>query len=162
MKIANIDFSKPLLNALRDGKLVVFAGAGVSMGEPACLPSFEDLANRIAQGTGKTRQEKETIDRFLGRLQHDRVNVHVRAARELSPPDLKATDLHRNLLRLYSNAEQVRVVTTNFDLLFKQAAKDVFTSSQPDVFRAPALPLGGINSMASSTSTGQSATLTGW
>ena len=48
MKIANIDFPKPLLNALRDGELVVFAGAGVSMGEPACLPSFEALANRIA------------------------------------------------------------------------------------------------------------------
>ncbi len=142
MKIANIDFPKPLLNALRDGKLVVFAGAGVSMGEPARLPSFEDLANRIAQETGKTRQEKETIDRFLGRLQHDRVNVHVRVARELSPPGLKATDLHRNLLRLYSNAEQVRVVTTNFDLLFEQATKDVFTSSQPEIFRAPALPLG--------------------
>ena len=38
----NIDFPKPLLNALRDGELVVFAGAGVSMGEPACLPNFED------------------------------------------------------------------------------------------------------------------------
>ena len=142
MKIANIDFPKPLLNALRDGKLVVFAGAGVSMGEPACLPSFEALAHRIAKGTGKTLQDGEPIDRFLGRLQHDGVDVHARAARELSPPDLKATDLHRDLLRLYSNAEQVRVVTTNFDLLFEQAAEGVFNNSQPDVFRAPALPLG--------------------
>ena len=142
MKIANIDFSKPLLNALRDGELVVFAGAGVSMGEPACLPSFEALANRIAKGTGKTLQDREPIDRFLGRLQHDGVNVHVRAAEELSKPDLKATELHRNLLRLYSNAGQVRVVTTNFDLLFEQAVEGVFNNSQPDVFRAPALPLG--------------------
>lgn len=142
MKIANIDFPKPLLNALRDGELVVFAGAGVSMGEPACLPSFEALANRIAKGTGKTLQDREPIDRFLGRLQHDGVNVHDRAARELSPPGLKATDLHRNLLRLYSNAEQVHVVTTNFDLLFEQAPEGVFNNSQPDVFRAPALPLG--------------------
>ena len=142
MKIANIDFPKPLLNALRDGKLVVFAGAGVSMGEPAFLPNFEDLANRIAQGTGKTLQDGEQIDRFLGRLQDDGVKVHDRAARELSLPGLKTTDLHRNLLRLYSNAEQVRIVTTNFDLLFEQATEDVFNNSQPDVFRAPALPLG--------------------
>ncbi len=142
MKIANIDFPKPLLNALRDGELVVFAGAGVSMGEPACLPNFEDLANRIAKGTDKTLQDGEQIDRFLGRLQHDGVNVHVRAVKELSPPGLKATDLHRNLLRLYSNTGQVRIVTTNFDLLFEQAAEGVFNDSQPEVFRSPALPLG--------------------
>ena len=142
MKIANIDFPKPLLNALRDGELVVFAGAGVSMGKPACLPGFEDLANRIAQGTGKVRQEKETIDRFLGQLQDEGVKVHDRVTRELSPPGLKATDLHRNLLRLYSKAEQIRVVTTNFDLLFEQAVEDVFNHSQPREFHAPALPLG--------------------
>ena len=142
MKIANIDFPKPLLNALRDGELVVFAGAGVSMGEPAYLPSFKDLANKIAEGTGKTLQDREPIDRFLGQLQHDGVNVHTLAAKKLSPIGLQATDLHQNLLRLYSKAEQVRVVTTNFDLLFEQAAKDVFTSNQPEVFRAPALPLG--------------------
>ena len=142
MKIANIDFPKPLLNALRDGELVVFAGAGVSMGEPACLPSFKALANKIAKETGKTLQDGEPIDRFLGRLQHDGVNVHALATKELSPPGLKATELHQNLLRLYSNAEQVRVVTTNFDLLFEQAAAGVFNNSQPDVFGAPALPLG--------------------
>ena len=142
MKIANIDFPKPLLNALRDGKLVVFAGAGVSMGEPAYLPSFKALADMIAQGTGKTLQNREPIDRFLGRLLHDGVKVHTLAAKKLSPPGLQATDLHRNLLRLYPNAEQVRVVTTNFDLLFEQAAEGVFNNSQPDVFRAPALPLG--------------------
>ena len=142
MKIANIDFPKPLLNALRDGELVIFAGAGVSIGEPACLPSFKALANKIAKETGKTLQDGEPIDRFLGRLQHDGVNVHALATKELSPPGLKATELHQNLLRLYSNAEQVRVVTTNFDLLFEQAAAGVFNNSQPDVFGAPALPLG--------------------
>ncbi len=44
MRIAKINFPAPLLNALRNGKLVVFAGAGVSMGEPACLPNFEHLS----------------------------------------------------------------------------------------------------------------------
>lgn len=141
MKIANIDFPKPLLNALRDGELVIFAGAGVSMGEPACLPSFKDLANKIAEGTDKTLQDGEP-DRFLGQLQDEGVKIHDLAARELSPPGLKATDLHRNLLRLYSKSEQVRVVTTNFDLIFEQAAVDVFIDSQPRVFQAPALPLG--------------------
>ena len=40
MRIGGVDFPEPLLNALRDGRLVVFAGAGVSMGPPACLPGF--------------------------------------------------------------------------------------------------------------------------
>ena len=141
MKIADIDFPEPLLAALRDGKLVVFAGAGVSMGEPACLPDFESLADRIAAGTGQTRQNSEPVDRFLGRLQHIQVDVHARAAQALSREDLEPTDLHRDLQRLYSDAGKVRIVTTNFDRLFEQASKDVL-DSQPEGFRAPALPLG--------------------
>ena len=150
MKIAEINFPSPLLSALRDGKLVVFAGAGVSMGEPACLPSFKTLAEKIAQGTGEVLQEKESEkeserepeDRFLGRLHQKGVKVHERAVQELSCNNPKPTDLHRNLLRLYQkNGEQVRIITTNFDLLFEEAAQDVF-DTVPEVFRAPALPLG--------------------
>ena len=37
-------------STLRDGRLVVFAGAGVSMGEPARLPDFESLARTISTG----------------------------------------------------------------------------------------------------------------
>ena len=141
MRIAEINFPAPLLNALRDGKLVVFAGAGVSMGEPACLPSFKHLAQTIARGGVQELQDGEEIDRFLGRLQHEGVKVHERAAEMLSRDALEPTELHRNLLRLYPDSGPVHIVTTNFDLLFEQAAEDVF-GSVPEVFRAPALPLG--------------------
>ena len=141
MKIAQIDFPVDLLNALRDGELVVFAGAGVSMGEPAGLPDFKHLAQIIAQGGVQELQDREEIDRFLGRLQHEDVKVHERAAEVLSRDGLETTELHRNLLRLYSDAGPVYVVTTNFDLLFEQAAAELF-GSVPEVFRAPALPLG--------------------
>ena len=141
MRIAEIDFPGPLLNALRNGELVVFAGAGVSMGEPACLPSFKHLAKMIAKGTGKVLHCGDPIDHFLGELQHEGVKVHERAAEALFRDDLEPTELHRNLLRLYSNTEQVRIVTTNFDLLFEQAVEELF-DSQLEVFRAPALPLG--------------------
>ena len=142
MKIAGIDFPKPLINALHDGELVIFAGAGVSMGEPACLPNFKHLAKTIAEGTGETLTAGEEIDHFLGRLQHGKVKVHERAAEVLAQDNLKFTELHRNLLRLYPGVGKVRVVTTNFDLLFEQAAEDIF-GSVPEVFRAPALPSGG-------------------
>lgn len=138
MKIAGIDFPSPLLSALRDGKLVIFAGAGVSMGEPACLPSFKTLAEKIAQGTGEVLQDGEE-DRFLGRLHDKGVEVHKRAVRELSRNNPKPTPLHKNLLRLHQKSEQVRVVTTNFDLLFEEAAQDVF-GTVPKVSQAPELP----------------------
>ena len=141
MRIAGINFPVPLLNALRDGELVIFAGAGVSMGEPACLPNFKHLAQMIAQEGVQELQDGEEIDRFLGRLQHGDVKVHERAAEVLSRDGLEPTELHRNLLRLYPDAGPVHVVTTNFDLLFERATEEVF-GSVPEGFRAPALPLG--------------------
>ena len=141
MKLGDIYFPEPLLDALRNDRLVVFAGAGVSMGEPANLPDFKSLAETIAEGTGKTLKANEPEDRFLGELKHSGVNVHKRAAEELCRTDPKPTQLHRDLLRLFSRPESVRIVTTNFDLLFEQATGEVFDLS-PEVFRAPALPLG--------------------
>ena len=136
-----IRFPESVKSALRDGRLVVFAGAGVSMGEPARLPGFESLARTIARGTGESRKENEPVDRFLGRLKHKGTKVHELAAKALSREDLAPTTLHRDLLRLYSDASRLRIVTTNFDLLFEQAAADLFDTA-PDALRAPALPLG--------------------
>ena len=69
MKIKGIDFPAGLLNALRDGELVVFASAGVSMGPPAGLPSFRKLAERVTEGTSQSIAGSETEDQFLGRRQ---------------------------------------------------------------------------------------------
>lgn len=140
MKLAGIDFPDPVLDALRDGNLVVFAGAGVSKRDPAKLPNFEDLAKKIAEGSGRTLQDEEPVDRFLGKLKHSGVEVHKQAKDILTPPPLP-TESHKDLLRLYPDAKSVRIVTTNFDCLFEQATKEIF-DSVPEVFRAPALPSG--------------------
>ena len=66
MRIKGVDFPVRLLNALRDERLVVFAGAG--------LPSFCKLAERVADVTDQSRARKdygkvvesETDDQFLG------------------------------------------------------------------------------------------------
>ena len=141
MKLLEIDFPKTLLDALSNDRLAVFAGAGVSMGEPANLPNFGRLTEAIARGTGKMPEDNESEDKFLGRLKRGGTKVHECAARELSQTDLEPTELHRNLLRLFSKPESVRIVTTNFDLLFEWAAEKEFDSNPP-VFRAPDLPLG--------------------
>ncbi|MDD2736267.1 MAG: DUF4020 domain-containing protein [Desulfuromonadaceae bacterium] len=139
MRFGSIDIPQHLLDALKKGKLVVFAGAGVSMGEPANLPDFWELASYIADGTGKTPDEP--FDRFLGKLHHSGVDVHSRAAARLNRVGLEPTELHRDLLKLFPTPEKLRLVTTNFDLLFEKAAESINRHST-DVFRAPALPLG--------------------
>ena len=111
------------------------------MGTPANLPNFEDLATAIAEGTGEAQQESEPVDRFLGRLTSRGTNVHERAADALRGSTPEPTALHGDLLRLYRTPQSVRVVTTNFDALFEQAAAHVFDRA-PSVFTAPALPLG--------------------
>ena len=141
IRLGDIYFPRPLLDALSNDRLVVFAGAGVSMGKPANLPNFRRLTEAIAQGTGEKPKDNETEDQFLGRLKSDYVDVHELAAKELRRNDPEPTDLHSDLLRLFSRPELVRIVTTNFDLLFERAVEEAFDLN-PEVFRAPALPLG--------------------
>lgn len=138
-KLANVDFDDCVLDALRNDKLVVFAGAGVSMGPPSNLASFWQLASNVAQNTGLA--PAEPLDRFLGQLQHRGVKVHERAAQLLSPEGSAPNALHIDLLRLFSTVGRIRVVTTNFDLHFETAAETLF-GSVPEIYRAPALPLG--------------------
>lgn len=141
-KLGPIWIDDRILDAIRDDRLVVFAGAGVSMGPPANLPDFVKLAKDIAAGTGLVLTEMEPIDRFLGLLAHQGVEVHQRAAHRLSDPESAPTALHLNLMRLLSKPDRVRLVTTNFDLHFQTASQTVFGQC-PRAFCAPALPLGG-------------------
>ncbi len=139
IKIGGIKFPVALLDALRDSRLVVFAGAGVSMGEPACLPSFGKLADMIAEGTGEIRGKNESPERFLGQLAYGEVDVPAIAADILSGG--RYTSLHENLLRLYQKAGFVKLVTTNFDTLFEKAAEAVF-GKPIDSFDPYSLPRG--------------------
>lgn len=138
-KLGGIDFDERILDALRDNNLVIFAGAGVSMGPPSNLASFWRLAEQIAEGTGL--EVEQPLDRFLGQLQHKQVHVHTRAADRLSLPGSAPNALHRDLLRLFGSGEKVRLVTTNFDDHFTTAYIEQF-GKQPIIYSAPALPLG--------------------
>ena len=138
MKIAGIDFPEEILDALRDGNLVVFAGAGVS--KAAGLPDFKELSEQIAEGSGKKQEDGETEHEFLDRLKSCKVNVHNRAAKILDSQNKLPAELHKNLLRLFSDVESVRIVTTNYDRLFEQAAQGIFDSVPS--YHVPALPSG--------------------
>lgn len=139
-KIGNINFDDRIFSAIRDGKLVIFAGAGVSMGEPSNLPSYEKLAQMIASGTG--REAKKPYDKFLGQLEFHGVPVHKQAAGIFASIEGKPTTLHRDLLRLFRVKEHVRIVTTNYDHHFTTAANSLFDGPLKE-YISPALPKGG-------------------
>lgn len=138
-RLGSLDFDDRILDAIEDSKLVVFAGAGVSMGPPSNLDNFWKLAEKIARNTGLTPDLP--LDRFLGVLEHRGVAVHQRAVELLSPEGSAPNDLHRDLIRLFGSAGRIKLVTTNFDIHFETAAQEVY-GSLPEVYRAPALPLG--------------------
>ena len=149
VRIGGIDWPEPLIDALNEDRLVVFAGAGVSMGEPSNLPDFEGLADQIARGQSrKLKRVKvedtdvaepvigdenthlyrldEPIDTFLGELDRNDIDVRERACRLLKEQQAEHSNLHTDLLRLFREPSKIRVVTTNFDTLFEKAALSRF------------------------------------
>lgn len=71
----------------------------------------------------------------------DKKQVHEAAAKRLLT-NTQPTDLHRELVRLFGDPAKVRIVTTNFDNHFTDAATEVFPGKDVPEFHAPALPLG--------------------
>jgi hypothetical protein len=135
-----VDIPEELLRAQREGQLVVFAGAGISMGNPSNLPNFDKLADRIAGGALR-REDGEPVDRFLGRLVDQGVNVEGIARQIIADPSSKHTAAHEHLVNLFPTLDCLRIVTTNFDRHFTTALANAYGSSAP-VYVGPALPLG--------------------
>jgi hypothetical protein len=142
MRINSVDFPESLFKAQKDGSLVVFAGAGVSIPPPSNFPDFDLLAEQVAAGV-LDREKDEPVDRFLGRLKDKGVEVHEKVTRILSDRNSKFNALHLNLLRLFEEPNKLRLVTTNFDLHFTSAGIQRFPAPDSfEIYSAPALPLG--------------------
>jgi hypothetical protein len=65
MRLNDVDFPQRIIDAQKRGKLVLFAGAGVSIDAPSNYPNFVDLAAEIG-GPDFPRNENELIDRYFG------------------------------------------------------------------------------------------------
>ena len=138
MIFADVRLPDELRIALEEGRLVIFAGAGISVPPPSNLPLFNGLASEICGF--RVPQGKE--DRALGKQAGMGTDVHSAAARRLYNPKTHFTEMHRQLLRVFGSASKVRIVTTNFDNHFSEAARSVFRRGRVAEFYAPALPLG--------------------
>jgi hypothetical protein len=100
MLFDTLDIPESLLAAQDDGTLVVFAGAGVSIGAPSILPSFAELAELIAQRP-LTDLEKSRLDHFLGELKVEGRDVPALAVQALNRPGPRHTLLHEEIVRLF-------------------------------------------------------------
>lgn len=129
------DIPSELLQAHEEGRVVFFCGAGISY--PADLPGFKGLIEEIYKrcGTGFEKLEKEAFEQgrydTVLHLLEKRIPGQRRCVREklaeILKPNLRrkgATDTHAALLKLGRNRTgDLRLVTTNFDHIFHNAAK---------------------------------------
>lgn len=137
-----VNLPDALVDAQRDGKLVVFAGAGVSMGAPANFPNFKGLAREIGAGSLEP-QKDEPEERYLGRLADMGVRVHERAQELLGDPRSRPTPLHCALVSLFAGGDALRIITTNFDRHFTTVCRARF-AGEFEQYCAPAVPLGRV------------------
>src|ERR1019366_6538031 len=80
-------------------------------------------------------------EQTLGGLVKQGKKIHEATAKRMLT-NTAPTDLHKEIVRLFGDADKVRVVTTNFDNHFTDVAKEVFSGQTVIEYHAPALPLG--------------------
>lgn len=135
MLLNGINYPNKIIDDLNNNKLVIFAGAGVSMGAPTKLPNFEQLASTIAEGTGLSKDENESCDAFLGKLKSQGICVNEEAAKHIDKACTVHNELHKAIVNVFKH--DIRIVTTNYDHMFEQVL-----DSSIKIYDAPALPLG--------------------
>lgn len=121
-----------LIQAHQDGRVVFFCGSGISV--PCGLPNFCGLVDQIYKRLNieKTDLEKKLnhakqYDQILESLEKrkSRIKVRKELMHVLTPTRKKlTTKTHLSLLRLSeSDVGVYKIVTTNFDRIFEDAAK---------------------------------------
>ena len=139
-----------LLQAHEEGKVVFFCGAGVSCS--VGLPNFKDLVKLIYKNlyTEFYDNEKEAFDKkqydiTLNKLEK-RIPGQRFALRRALRKSLTLThqdqdiNLHRSLVQLSIHKDNsIKLITTNFDLIFEQAMIELNLSVKCD--SAPNLPI---------------------
>lgn len=143
MTLSDIEYADEILSAISRGQLVVFAGAGTSVGHEMQLPGFANLAKEVARQCHRplSKEQEEYPDKYLGRLSDDfGVKVHQITQRIIGNSKDKCNPLHRGILGLFKAGDRAKIVTTNYDQGFEAAAS--LSGMETRSYSAPALPSG--------------------
>ncbi|MGC9321355.1 MAG: SIR2 family protein [Kosmotogaceae bacterium] len=145
----HVDIPTELIRAQEEERLVVFAGAGVSMASPSNIPGFVDLAKAVAKSYGQKyyvkQQRVQPPDVFLGSLnsKNGGLGVHEIVKQIMSEQTSRPSQLHSLIPLLFKSARDLKIVTTNYDAHFLTVLKNYGERYDGfDIFRAPALPRG--------------------
>ncbi len=122
-----------LLNDLDEDRVVFFCGAGISAGRGSGLPDFRCLVcdvyaeNRIVPDEVEQRAfVSGALDKTLGLLARSNrlgdQKMRDTVINQLSAPPISELNVHKALLDLSRTEKGVRLVTTNFDDRFVEAA----------------------------------------
>ena len=122
--IKGLEIPGELIDAYDDDSLVLFVGAGPSTATG--YPCFEALVSQISRECNCTAVVKEPYELFLERLNHkSKRDIHEVAHTLLCNWELKNltyTLPHRTLLTFFGDPAKVKIITTNYDMLFEAAA----------------------------------------
>jgi hypothetical protein len=138
-----LDIPDELLEAQEQGRLVVFAGSGVSRGPPSDLPDFRGLAAEVAKDTrfeNDLTKYEQRLDGYFGELARSDVKIQELVRQRIGVSTSLPTDVHRSILDLFQDPKDIRIVTTNFDPHFTSVVAE--RKLKCDQYFAPALPLG--------------------
>jgi hypothetical protein len=145
MILGGVQIPTEVLTAWEEGNLVLFTGAGISIGPPSGLPGFEDLALQVAQTVGSSLDPKSAewrgqLDTFMDLLNEgEGVDVHRLVQGIVTRQGSRPNANHEALASIAAQYPN-RIVTTNYDLHLETALKE--RDRDLEVFRAPAMPLG--------------------
>ena len=141
MRVGSIELPDELVDAHAEGRLVLFVGAGASVAAPACLPTYRELAEKVAEQSEKPvcRASLDRPDMVLSSLKSQGVDVHACVHGLISnPPDRPEPEpntLHEAIASLATASPQVRIVTTNYDRCLSSCLPE-----SVDEYEAHALP----------------------
>ena len=137
-----VDIPDELVQAAREGTLVLFVGAGASRDQPSGLPDFRLLTSTIADDARIAYEDVEldNPDVLLGRIDDEDVDVHQRVQALIDQPGRSHNRLHEAIIELAVATGSPRIVTTNYDLHLTSAS--AARGAAWDEHRAPALPMG--------------------
>jgi hypothetical protein len=138
-----VDLPDEILDAHERGELVFFVGAGVSLSSPSNLPLFDGLARKLARRASHPFSKRGGLDFFIGQLESlpQEFDAHHHTRELIANPKSKFNSLHHAIVELAGIGGAFRVVTTNYDDHLAAAATST-TIKIPDIWHAPALPLG--------------------
>ncbi|MFM1581110.1 SIR2 family protein [Helcococcus bovis] len=144
MNLHGIEIPNKIIDALRDDKLVIFAGAGVSVDAPTNLPSFNNLVAFFSKGRFKNfityDDSFNQNDQYLGKIENENALVHTSVADMFSRDDLQFNNWHKALVDLFGRRKKIKIVTTNYDKMFEKVCEE--KGLNVNVYSNPALPYG--------------------